>query len=88
MKGHSGNIAGFGCGGACDNKIKSFETARARVGYAFDRFLPYVTAGAAWTQLDASLGDPILASGSTTKTSFVVGGELRIRILAEPVCQS
>ncbi len=30
MKGHSGNIAGFGCGGACDNKIKSFDGPRAR----------------------------------------------------------
>jgi outer membrane immunogenic protein len=76
MKGNSGNTTGFGCGGSCDTKIKSFETARARVGWAFDRFLPYVTAGVAWTQLQASLGAPVLASGSTTKTSFVVGGGL------------
>ena len=47
-----------------------------RVGYAFDRLLPYVTAGAGWSQLDASIGNPVLASGSTTKTSFVVGGGL------------
>lgn len=34
-----------------------------------------MTAGAAWTQLDAAfVGSP--ASGSTTKTSFVVGGGL------------
>jgi outer membrane immunogenic protein len=69
-------VGGFGCGGSCDTKIKSFETARVRVGWAFDRFLPYVTAGAAWTQLNASIGNPIVASGSTTKTSFVAGGGL------------
>jgi outer membrane immunogenic protein len=76
MTGHSPDPPGFGCATSCDTKIQSFETARARVGWAFDRFLPYVTAGAAWTQLSASLGNPVLASGSTTKTSFVVGGGL------------
>ena len=44
------------------------------MGYAFDRFLPYVTAGVAWTQLEASIGNPLLQSGSTTKSSFTVGG--------------
>jgi len=76
MKGNSGNVVGFNCGTSCDTKYKSFETARARVGYAFDRLLPYVTAGAGWTQVDASIGNPVVASGSTTKTSFVVGGGL------------
>ena len=81
MHGSSPSTTGFGCGATagvdgCFTKIKSFETARARVGYAFDRWLPYITAGAAFTQIDASLGTPTLASGSTTKTSFVVGGGL------------
>jgi outer membrane immunogenic protein len=78
MKATANTTATFGCGvgSACTTKIKSFETLRGRVGYAFDRFLPYVTAGAAWTQLDASIGNPATASGSTTKTSFVVGGGL------------
>ncbi len=77
MKGSSPGTASFGCGvgGTCDTKIKSFETARVRVGYAFDRFLPYVTAGVAWTQLQASMGNPV-SSGSTTKSSFVGGGGL------------
>jgi outer membrane immunogenic protein len=75
MRASSSGVPGlFFCpNDSCVTKIKSFETARARVGWAFDRFLPYVTAGAAWTQLDAAfVGSP--ASGSTTKTSFVVGG--------------
>lgn len=29
-------------------KIETFGTVRARVGYAFDRVLPYVTAGLGW----------------------------------------
>jgi outer membrane immunogenic protein len=76
LTGHSPDPPGFGCGTSCDNKIKSFETARVRAGYAFDRFLPYVTAGAGWSQLNASIGNPVVASGSTTKTSFVVGAGL------------
>lgn len=76
LKVQSGDPVGFGCGTSCDTKIKSFETARVRVGYAFDRLLPYLTAGAGWSQLNASIGNPVLASGSTTKTSFVVGGGL------------
>lgn len=70
----------FGCGGGandgCVTKIKSYETVRARLGWAFDRFLPYVTAGAAFTQLEASIGGAFPASGSTTKTSFAAGGGL------------
>jgi outer membrane immunogenic protein len=78
MKGTSG-VSRFDCGsatGGCVTTIKSYETLRGRVGYAFDRFLPYVTAGAAWTQLNASINPPAPLSGSTTKTSFVVGGGL------------
>lgn len=77
MRASSSGVSGlFLCpNDSCVTKIKSFETARARVGWAFDRFLPYVTAGAAWTQLEASL-EGSSASGSTTKTSFVVGGGL------------
>lgn len=81
MKAEAPTSLAFGCGTAigvdgCFTKIKSFETIRGRVGYAFDRLLPYVTAGVAFTQLEASIGVPTLASGSTTKSSFVVGGGL------------
>jgi outer membrane immunogenic protein len=73
----SASTAGFGCAPAgadgCRTKIKSYETLRGRLGWAFDRVLPYVTAGAAWTQLHASIGNPTVSSGSATKTSFAVG---------------
>jgi outer membrane immunogenic protein len=80
LKGSSGNTATFGCGGGgqtCDTWINSIGTARARVGYAFDRFLPYLTAGAAFSDLNASIGPAATRStASTTKTDFVWGGGL------------
>ena len=63
MRANAGDGGGFGCGTSCDTKINSFETARVRVGYAFDRFLPYVTAGIGWTQLEASIGNPVACFG-------------------------
>ncbi len=35
-----------------------FGTARARLGYAFGRFLPYVTAGAAFVDIETAGGNP------------------------------
>lgn len=34
--------------GTIDTKIEAFGTVRARLGYAMDHFLPYVTGGLAW----------------------------------------
>jgi len=56
------------------DKIGTHGTVRARLGYAADRFLPYVTGGLAWADLKHSVGcsdknglDPILfPAGSTS----------------------
>ncbi len=37
-----------------ETKIDAFGTVRARLGYAADRFLPYVTGGFAWAHTDYS----------------------------------
>jgi len=78
LKGSSNNTAVFGCGGGgatCDTWINSIGTARARVGYAFDRFLPYLTAGAAFSDLHGAIGPAAARStDSTIKTNFVWGG--------------
>jgi outer membrane immunogenic protein len=50
------------CFGTCQTSNSWLGTARGRIGYAFDRFLPYLTAGAAF-------GD-IKASNTATTTSF------------------
>lgn len=46
--------------------IDYFGTIRARLGYAFDRFLPYVTGGAAYGRTAASGDAVILGVGSTS----------------------
>jgi len=50
--------AGVGTGlqsyGAVDAKLEAFGTVRARVGYAMDRLLPYLTGGLAWGQVKVS----------------------------------
>lgn len=39
-----------------EDKIDWFGTVRARVGYSADRFLPYLTGGLAWANVDHKLG--------------------------------
>jgi outer membrane immunogenic protein len=41
-------ITGASDVGTITSKIESFGTIRGRIGYAADRFLPYVTGGLAW----------------------------------------
>ncbi|HSI42491.1 MAG TPA: outer membrane protein [Xanthobacteraceae bacterium] len=40
--------------GKVTTEIESFGTIRARLGYAYDRFLPYVTGGLAWGNVKVS----------------------------------
>ncbi|GGF88459.1 membrane protein [Azorhizobium oxalatiphilum] len=41
-----------GTNSVAGGELDYFGTIRARVGYAFDRWLPYVTGGAAWGKID------------------------------------
>jgi outer membrane immunogenic protein len=43
----------FGPGLSADSNLKWFGSARLRLGYAFDRFLPFVTGGVAFGKYDA-----------------------------------
>lgn len=77
IDGSSPTTAAFGCGGpgqTCNTDIESYGTVRGRLGYAMDRFLAYVTAGVAISQLHASIGSPIVAQDTDTATSFTAGG--------------
>lgn len=40
--------------GTVNTKIEAFGTVRARLGYAYDRLLPYITGGLAWGNVKAS----------------------------------
>jgi outer membrane immunogenic protein len=48
-------------------------SVRGRLGYAFDRFLPYVTAGVAFAHYDHSETQLAPASESATSTGWTVG---------------
>jgi outer membrane immunogenic protein len=76
VKGSSADTPDFGCGNLCLTEVKSIGTVRGRVGYAFDRLLPYLTAGVAFSRIHASIGNPVEAEDTTTETSFVGGGGL------------
>jgi outer membrane immunogenic protein len=62
------------CPPGCKTSDSWLATARGRFGYAADRFLPFVTAGAAFGDIQASA--PGLVSSSATKTGWTVGGGL------------
>jgi outer membrane immunogenic protein len=62
------------CPPGCKTSDTWLATARGRLGYAADRFMPFVTAGAAFGDIRASA--PGFASSSATKTGWTVGGGL------------
>jgi outer membrane immunogenic protein len=62
------------CVGTCETKNTWLATARGRIGYAFDRFLPYFTGGAAIGEIKAST--PFGGSLSNTNVGWTAGGGL------------
>jgi outer membrane immunogenic protein len=62
------------CVSRCETSNGWLGTARGRIGYAFDRFLPYFTGGAAFGEVKGSvLG---FGSFSETKVGWTAGGGL------------
>jgi outer membrane immunogenic protein len=57
IKGSDSNPGGGGvCGGStgCETKVPWFATARGRIGYAWNRWMPYFTGGAAIADIKAT----------------------------------
>ena len=79
------NASGFGtftatslCAGGCLTTDSWLATARGRVGYAFDRFFAYGTAGAAFGDVRANFSnDPI---SSATKTGWAAGAGVEVAL--------
>jgi outer membrane immunogenic protein len=71
----SGTNAPAGIGGAIDNINGKFEASvLGRVGYAFDRFLPYVTAGVSALNYDRQVTiPPAVSSANSTALGLSVG---------------
>ncbi len=59
------------CAGACITKNSWLGTVRGRVGYAFDRFLVYGTAGPAFGNVQASFSNDSVSSA--TEPGWTVG---------------
>ncbi|MFG1392104.1 outer membrane protein [Xanthobacter agilis] len=76
----SGQSSGINLGGTnwiAGSNVDYFGTIRARLGYAFDRFLPYITGGAAYGNIQHTLIEgygvyPSL-SGSNTSWGWTIG---------------
>ena len=65
---------GFSCGTRND----WLGTARGRLGYAVDRFMPYVTGGAAFGDIKTSIAG--VGDTRTTKAGWTVGGGIEAAI--------
>jgi outer membrane immunogenic protein len=66
------------CGGTtCNTRNSWLATARGRIGYAADRWMPYVTGGAAFGDIKADAG---FGSETKTRTGWTVGGGLEAAI--------
>ena len=63
---------GICAGGNCETRNSWLGTARGRIGYAFDRFMPFITGGAAFGDIKAT---PVgLGTETTTKAGWTLGG--------------
>jgi len=75
----SGSTSSGICAGlSCSTKNDWLATARGRVGYAFDRFLPYVTGGGAFGDVKTSVAG--FSGQTTTQAGWTAGGGLEFAI--------
>ena len=61
----------------CETRNNWFGTARGRVGYAFDRFLPYFTGGLAFGDIEANRTG--FAGSKDTNAGWTIGARHRRR---------
>jgi outer membrane immunogenic protein len=64
-------IKGTDATACCETKNSWFATARGRLGYAMERFMPFVTAGGAFGDLKMTSA---LGSETATRTGWTAGG--------------
>jgi outer membrane immunogenic protein len=66
-----GNANCAAVAGPCETKASWLGTVRGRLGYAADRFMPYVTGGAAFGKVKATV--PGIGSASDTRIGWTLG---------------
>jgi outer membrane immunogenic protein len=67
------------CPGGCETRNQWLATVRGRLGYAWDRFLPYLTAGLAAGDINATR--PGLPAGKSTNAGWTVGAGLEVGVV-------
>jgi outer membrane immunogenic protein len=70
--GIKGTFTNAACPTGCETKNSWLGTVRGRVGYAFDRVMPYFTGGLAVGEIEANQGG--FAGVSDTKAGWTIGG--------------
>ena len=75
-----GSVA-CGLGLTCETANRWLGTARGRLGYAFDRLLPYITGGGAFGNVRASINPGPIVSATNTRIGWTVGAGLEYAFL-------
>jgi outer membrane immunogenic protein len=67
------------CPAGCETRNHWLATARGRVGFGFDRFLPFLTAGLALGDIAANR--PGFPAGSSTTAGWTVGAGIEVGVV-------
>jgi outer membrane immunogenic protein len=73
-----GSATSLACPAGCTTSNDWLATVRGRAGYAFDRFLPYVTGGLAAGDIKAAT--PGFAGATQTNAGWTVGGGVELAL--------
>jgi outer membrane immunogenic protein len=74
-----GSTAALGCvSGNCSSENTWLGTARGRLGYSFDRWMPYITGGAAFGGINAN--SPGFTGQSSTQVGWAAGAGVEFAI--------
>jgi outer membrane immunogenic protein len=73
-----GSTIGPGCGVGCTTKNDFLSTVRGRLGFAADRWMPYVTGGLAIGNIKASA--PGFAGADQTNAGWTIGGGIEFAL--------
>jgi outer membrane immunogenic protein len=76
--GLKGSGTSAGCPAGCTTSNSWLSTVRGRLGYSFDRVMPYITGGLAVGDIGAAT--PGLPGGSNTNAGWTVGGGLEFAL--------
>jgi outer membrane immunogenic protein len=74
-----GSFANAACPAGCETRNNWLATVRGRLGYAFDRVMPYVTGGLAVGDIHATPAG--LAGASATNAGWTAGGGVEAAII-------